>query len=116
MSKSNAGRPTVMTKETVAKLEYGFSKGLSDVQACLFAGINRTTLHRYCEENPEFRNRKEELKNNPSMKAKLVITEAIDNGDRDIAKWYLERKEKAEFSTKLEQEVKVEVTKLEELL
>lgn len=96
------GRPTVMTKETIQKLEYGFLKGLTDEQCCCYADISTSTLYNYCNDNPEFMERKEQLKNNPTIKAKLNIVEAIEQGDRDISKWYLERKEKNEFSTKQE--------------
>jgi hypothetical protein len=101
------GRPTVMTEETLQKLEYAFLRGLTDVEACLYADIGTTTLYNYCEENPEFRERKEELKQHPTAQAKLNVTEAIENGDEDISKWWLERKAKDEFSTK--QEIKADV-------
>ena len=35
-----------MTNEVIGKLEYGFSCGLSDREACLFAGINPDTVRR----------------------------------------------------------------------
>lgn len=106
--KSNAGRPTVMTKDMVNKLEYGFSKGLTDAQCCLFVGISKQTLYDYCHEHPEFTDRKELLKQNPSMKAKINIAEGIEAGDPDLSKWYLERKNKDEFS--LKQDVSVSGT------
>lgn len=107
--KSNAGRPTVMTKEVVSKLEYGFLKGLTDEQCCLYAGISKQALYDYCHAHPEFTDRKELLKHNPSVQAKINIAEGIENGDIDTSKWYLERKEKKEFSTKQELEVAAEV-------
>lgn len=103
------GRPTVMTKDTLRKLEYAFMRGLSDTEACLYADIGITTLYRYCEDNPEFRDRKECLKQRPTAKARLNITEAIEEGDREISKWWLERKAKNEFSTK--QEIDADITK-----
>ena len=105
--KSNAGRPTVMTQEVIAKLEYGFMKGLTDLECCLYADISKDALYDYCNKYPEFSDRKEELKKNPSVKAKLNVTEAIEQGDVDLSKWYLERKNKDEFS--LKQEIKAEV-------
>lgn len=107
--KSNAGRPTVMTEAVVNKLEYGFMKGLTDEQCCLYAGISKQTLYDYCHAHPEFVDRKELLKHNPSVQAKINIAEGIENGDIDTSKWYLERKEKKEFSTKQELEVAAEV-------
>ena len=96
------GRPTVMTEETIQKLEYAFFRGLTDLEACLYAGFGKSTLYNYCEENPDFMDRKEELKKNPTAKAKLNVYEALENKDVDVSKWYLERRAKEEFSTKQE--------------
>ena len=106
--KNKGGRPTVMTDSVLQKLEYGFMKGLSDTQCCAYANIAPATLYNYCERNPEFLERKEQLKNNPSVKAKLNIVEAIEEGDYELSKWWLERKEKNEFSTKQEIDASVE--------
>ena len=89
-----------MTQEMVSKLEYGFLKGLSDAECCLYAGICKQTLYDYCAKHPEFADRKEALKKQPSVKAKLNVTDAIDQGDVDLSKWYLERKNRDEFSLK----------------
>ena len=105
--KSNAGRPTVVTPEIVAKLEYGFMRGMNDTEACLYADISRSAFYDYIQKNPEFGDRKEELKKYPAVKAKLNITEAIEQGDEDLSKWYLERRNKDEFS--LKQEIKADV-------
>lgn len=113
---NKVGRPTVMTDEVVRKLEYAFIHGLTDVEACVYADISRSTLHSYCEANPEFKDRKEELKNHPTAKARLNVTEAIENGDSDMSKWWLERKAKAEFSIKQEIQADVQIAKLEELI
>ena len=96
------GRPTVMTAEVVSKLEYGFMKGLNITECCHYADISRPAFYDYLEKNPDFSNRIEELKSNPSTKAKLNIVEAIEKGDADLSKWWLERKNKEEFSTKQE--------------
>ena len=52
------------------------------------------------------------MKQQPSIRAKLNIEESIDSGDADVSKWYLERKNKDEFSTKqqIEADVNNEVT------
>ena len=90
------GRPTVMTTVTVNKLEQGFINGLSDVQACRYAGISRTTLFNYQEENPEFINRKEGLREDVKMHAKLNIAKKVmgtgkGDGDIDTSKYVLDR-------------------------
>ena len=108
MAKKKVGRPSVMTDEVLQKLEYGFMKGLTDDQACSYADIAPSTLYNYCAEHPKFLERKEQLKNSPSVKAKLNIVEAIEKGNAELSKWWLERKEKNEFSTKQEIDASVD--------
>ena len=99
---TNRGRPTIMTDELVSKIEYGFMKGLNVTECCHYADISRNCFYEYLEKNPDFKDRIEELKSNPSTRAKLNIVEAIENGDADLSKWWLERRNKEEFSTKQE--------------
>lgn len=101
-----------MTDELVKKIEYGFMRGMNDTEACLFADISRQTFYEYCRQHPEFADRKEELKKHPSVRAKLNVTEAIENGDVDLSKWYLERRNKDEFSQKqqIEADINSEIT------
>ena len=101
-TKKKGGRPTVMTPETIQKLEYGFSCGLSDREACLYANIVPATLYNYCEAHPEFLERKELLKEQVKMQAKMNLANSIKSGDEKASEWYLERKAKEEFSTKTE--------------
>ena len=100
--KKKVGRPTSMTNEVIGKLEYGFSCGLSDREACLFAGINPDTLYEYCKKHPKFSERKELLKEQVKMQAKMNLANSIKSGDEKASEWYLERKAKEEFSTKTE--------------
>ncbi len=60
-----AGRPTVMTVETVNKLEEAFMLGCTDEEACFAANISKQTLYNYQDKNPEFIDRKETLKSRP---------------------------------------------------
>lgn len=112
--KSIMGRPRIIDKDTLQKLEYGFSIGCGDVEACLYAGISKSTLYNYQRENPDFVNRKEQLKDNVVLKARLAVESAIEKGDAATARWYLERKRKEEFSTKheLDSNVSVRVEKI----
>lgn len=91
-------RPTSMTPEILAKLEEAFLLGCSDIEACFYAGISKSTLYVYQENNPEFKDRKEELKANPIFIArKTVVKEIAEKGE--LALKFLERKKKDEFST-----------------
>ena len=102
MAKSNAGRPRAVTEVVIHKLEHAFSMSFTDSEACLFAGIGMSTLYDYCKANPKFSDKKEMLKGMVGMKAKQNLKDAIEDGDEDISKWWLERKNKAEFSLKQE--------------
>lgn len=100
MAKNKGGRPTKMDDDVVKKLEEAFANGATDVQACFYANISKQTLYNYQKEHPEFIDRKEGLKAQLGLIAKNVLANKIKK-DKDSAdaKWYLERKEKQEFST-----------------
>lgn len=91
-------RPKKITKDVVQKLEDAFLKGLSDNEACIYAGIAKQTLYNYCAEKPGFLDRKEMLKDGVKMRAKMNIAKEIENGDVALSKWYLVRKCRDEFS------------------
>lgn len=115
--KNRGGRPTVVTAQVVGKLELGFAKGLNKTECCKFAGISRDALYDYIDSHPEFSDRIEVLQSHPSMKAKFNIADRIEKGDVEMSKWYLERKNPDEFSTK--QNISASVTgvvKLEDIL
>lgn len=96
------GRPTVIDDTILSKLEYAFVNSFTDDEACLYADISPATLYRYIENNPEFWERKEILKKNPNIKAKLNWIKKLDWEDYVASKEWLERKSKGEFSTKQE--------------
>lgn len=95
------GRPTSMTDEVVQKLEEAFLMGCTDIEACFYANIAKQTLYTYQELNPEFKDRKEELKANPIFLARKSVITGVQN-DSDLALKFLERKCKDEFSLKSE--------------
>ena len=110
------GRPTVMTPEIVSKLELGFMAGMNKTEACEFANISRNSLYDFISANPEFSNRIEELQSHPSAKAKLNITQRIEKGDVEVSQWYLERKNRDEFSLKQHVDSTVSIKRLEDVL
>ena len=99
-----AGRPTLMTDETLKKLEEAFALGCTDSEACFYADISHQTLYNYQEKHPEFVERKEALKQRPILQARQTV---IANLKSDVknAQWFLERKAKNEFSAKQEVEI-----------
>lgn len=94
-------RPTKMTNCVIGKLEEAFALGCTDAEACFYADIHPDTLYDYCKKNPQFSERKSLLKLKPVLKAKKTILENLN--DAKVAQWYLERKCKEEFNTKIEQ-------------
>ena len=98
---AEVGRPTVMTPETLRKLEEAFALGCTDLEACTYADISKSTLYDYQQEHPEFVERKELLKENPILLARKSVVEALAN-DPDLSLRYLERKKKDEFSPRSE--------------
>jgi hypothetical protein len=101
MNDNKGGRPTVMTEDKIKELEGYFLQGLSDRESCLLADIHPATLYDYCLANPHFGEKKELLKDKPKTQAKININKALNDQDKDISKWYLERKDN-DFKTKTE--------------
>lgn len=103
------GRPKKITEEIVQKLEEAFLQGLSDREACIYANIAPSTFYDYCSSHGEFSERKELLKENLKMKAKMNLARSIEDGNMTQSIWYLERKCKDEFSQKQEVELSGEI-------
>jgi len=103
--KSNAGRPTVMTPETIKKLEEAFALGCTDGEACFYADIAKPTLYKYQNEHPEFIDRKESLKERPVLLARKAVVDAILSGEMQgnkIAFDYLTKRKRDEFADRVE--------------
>jgi site-specific DNA-methyltransferase (adenine-specific) len=96
IGKIKEGRPTVMTPDTINKLESVFAIGGTDKEACSYADISHQTLYDYQHSHPEFVERKEMLKERPFIKARQTIVKALDNPHD--AQWFMERKRKKEFA------------------
>jgi len=99
------GRPTVMTPEVIAKLEYAYSVGATDAEACNYAGIDKATLYRFTNESKTFAARRDNLKETMPLKSRCVISASIEKGDVNTAKWYLERRKPEEFGAKTQIDV-----------
>jgi len=107
MAKNLWGRPKLITEKVLAKLEEWFAYSFTDEESCLFASISPKTLYRYIKENPEFWQRKEILKRQPNIKAKMNWNNKIKDWEYSASKEWLERKSRNEFS--LRQEIQAEV-------
>jgi hypothetical protein len=71
------GRKTVVTPSVLVKLEQAFALGCTDLEACFYAGIGKSSLYRYEDNNPDFRERKEELKMKPVLLARQTVMKGI---------------------------------------
>lgn len=113
--KKKIGRPTVFTKDKLEKLRAWFSNSLTDEEACVYAWVSERALQTYCEKHPDFRKQKELLKHKPSIKAKTNMIKSINAGNLQLSQWWLERKNKKEFSTRVENAHEEVITKIENL-
>ena len=102
--KREMGRPQAIDENVLRKLEDAFFRGLTDEMACFQADISPSTLYKFCQENPDFAERKEALKQQVKARARLNISEAIEAKNLPLSQWYLERKDR-EFNEKKEVDV-----------
>lgn len=101
--KNETGRPTVFSKETILALYNAFTVSATDEEACLMADISMSSLYNYQKENPDFLDKKKRLKKSLSLKSRQVIARKIaEENNVDVAEWWLEHKEKNEFSKRQE--------------
>ena len=101
---NRVGRPTVMTNDVIGKLELAYTAGANNTQACDFADISQDALYDYIKKNPEFSEKIEHWKQRLKLRAKMNIKNAINDGDEDMSKWYLEKTDDG-FNPKVRQEV-----------
>lgn len=102
VSKKQVGRPRAIGEKELRKLEEAFKMGCTNREACFYADVCESTFYDFLKEYPEFSEKIDIWKSYEKIKARMVIHKALDNGDKDMAKWYLERKARDEFSTKQE--------------
>jgi hypothetical protein len=99
-SSSRTGRKQFDGKNVdsiLQKLEEAFMLAGTDQEACIYAGISTSALYEYQKQNPEFLERKQALKNLPSLRAKKAIVDRLDK-DTALAQWWLARRNRAEFA------------------
>ena len=101
------GRPTKMTPEVLKKLEDAFANDFSDKEACFWANISPKTLYNYQTSNPEFVQRKEELKMSPNLMAKRTVISTLNN-PTDAWRWLSRRDEDFKPTSKIEHSGKLQ--------
>jgi hypothetical protein len=98
MASKKSGRPTVITKVTVSKLEQALKDGFSVEMACYVSDISRSTYYAHLQTDVEFMDKMELSQAWATERAKQVVIQSIDKGNLKAAQWWLERKQRAEFS------------------
>lgn len=93
-----AGRPSVINEEIIRKLEVTIASGMSISASCHFSGISTSTFYEHKALDKEFANRMRWAEEWATFRARQVILQAIDNGDIACARFWLERKARAEFA------------------
>jgi hypothetical protein len=93
------GRPPEMTPSVVSKLIIAFNNGYNITEACLYAKISRPMYYDWLAKDDQFSYKMSEAQGSVSRKAKIIIAAAINSGDVNTAKWYLNAKD-PEFSAK----------------
>lgn len=81
-----------MTDDVILKLEEVFALGGTDKEATFYAGISMSTLYKYQEENPDFVERKEALKESPVLLARRTVVASLKD-DTNSAWRMVERKD-----------------------
>lgn len=99
-NKNKGGRPATVTAPEVAKLEQAFAIGANVTEALNYAKISRDAYYRFLKKHPEFRNKFDELRTTPVLKALQTLYNNLDHPD--TAKWLLERRRKDEYSARQE--------------
>jgi hypothetical protein len=98
MTAQQTGRPTVMTKAVVQKLEQALRDGFSVDMACYVSGVGRSTYYEHLQSDPDFADKMTLAQDWTTQRAKQVVAQAVDNGDLKAAQWWLERRARAEFA------------------
>jgi hypothetical protein len=91
------GRPPVINKVIVQKLEVAFRDGFSVAKACTLSGISRSTYYEHLKRNADFSDKMVLAQAWVTELAKQVVVAEIKAGNLPAAKWWLERKAKEEF-------------------
>lgn len=96
------GAPTVLTPMVVGKLVAAFQNGLTKTQAFRYAGIGKDAYYDGMKRDKDFAEKMIAAQEHLNYKAREVIAKAISDGSDLNSRWWLERKNKEEFSPRRE--------------
>ena len=92
-SVGTVGRPTVLNDSIMKILIDSLQRGCTIKQACALAKIEERNYYNWVENVPNFFRQMEYAKSYLNDKAKLLVSQAIADGDLNTAKWHLEKTE-----------------------
>lgn len=88
--------------EVLKVLEPFFKLGCNVAKACEYAGISRTTVQTWIEQDEELRLKVEAWQKELSARARENWAKKLEEGDYNASRDWLERKDKDEFSQRTE--------------
>lgn len=94
---AKTGRPTVLSRQRMAKLMQCLELGHTIEYSCNFAGISKDTYFYQLKVNPDFATRVDLAKHYQKHKALDTVAYHIDKKDLTASQWYLERKYRSEY-------------------
>jgi hypothetical protein len=98
IEKQKVGRPSVITEDSVRKLEAALAYGLGVNAACYYSGVSRSVYYEHKALDKEFSDKMRMAEEFATLKARQVIINAINEGNIKVSMWYLEHKARAEFA------------------
>lgn len=96
----SGGRPTVISDRVVRKLEAALRDGFNVSEACLVSGVSRSVYYERKASDSVFADKMELAQKYVTIRAKKVVVQAIDDGNFNAAKWWLEHRERDEFGSR----------------
>jgi hypothetical protein len=91
------GRPTIITKAIVQKLEQALRDGFSIAMACHVSGVARSTYYAHLQTDPDFMDKMTLAEDWATQRAKQVVIQEINAGSLKASQWWLEKRCRAEF-------------------
>ena len=97
--KGRPGPAPRITEEVLQRFEQGLCWGWNVEDSCKYAGISESSLYTLQRQRPELRSRFALLRKRKEMRARRNISLALEEGDINTSKWFLERRS-ADFGPK----------------
>ena len=89
--------------QIVSDLKNAFMRDFTMERACRYAGIHHSTYYDWCERSDEFKSMMDKAQDELFNVAHNIIADDIRmKKDKDLAKWYLERRDKKRFAQRQE--------------